>query len=106
MSERELDKRLAYISRLKDAIRRLHGCESEYAGNEEVLETFQGETVWSGNVEIFNIRGPPKPKKCYWWSHSAGKNDKGERFVAVLELPPVDSAETAVRAAVVAEIKH
>jgi hypothetical protein len=105
----DVDKLLAekmnYTAKLKDAILRLHGCESEYAGREKVIETFQGETVWSGYVEIFNIRGHPKAKRCYAWSHSTGKNDKGERFVVVLELPPVDSPETAVKVAVAAEIK-
>jgi hypothetical protein len=105
-AERELEKKRAYILRLKDAILRLHGCDSEYAGREEVIETFQGETVWSGYVEIFNIRGHPKAKRCYAWSHSIGEDDGGERFVAVLELPPVDSAETAVKAAVMSEIKN
>ncbi len=105
-TESPLAEKMNYIAKLKDAILRLHGCEAEYAGREEVIETFQGETVWSGHVEIFNIRGHPKAKRCYAWSHSAGKNDKGERFVTVLELPPVDSPETAVKVAVAAEIKH
>lgn len=106
MSDADLRERQKYILELKDAILRLHGCESEYAGREEVLETFQGETIWQGNVEIFNIRGHPKAKRAYAWSHATGENDKGKRFVAVLELPPVDSAQNAVRAAVMAEIKN
>lgn len=34
-----------------------------------------------------------------------GKGDKGTTYVAVLELPPVVSAETAVKVAVASEIK-
>ncbi|HKP48196.1 MAG TPA: hypothetical protein VJT50_16465 [Pyrinomonadaceae bacterium] len=105
MSDAELDKRAAYISELKNAILRLHGCESKYAGSEEVIETFQGETVWNGTVEIFNIRGHPKAKRAYAWAHATGQNDQARRYVAVLELPPVNSPQTAVRAAVVSEIK-
>jgi hypothetical protein len=104
--ENMLQAKRDYILKLKDAIRNLHGCESEYAGTRDVIETFQGETVWSGNVEIFNIRGHPKAKRCYAWSHAAGKNDRETRYVAVLELPPVDSPETAVKVAVAAEIKN
>lgn len=39
-------------------------------------------------------------------SHREGANDKGERFVAVLEIPPVESAETAVRASIMADLKR
>jgi hypothetical protein len=48
-------------------------------------------------VEIFNLKGHPKAKHCYGWSQRNGKNDEGERFVIVLEIPPVESASTAVQ---------
>lgn len=103
--EESLARKMEYTAQLKDAIRRLHGCESEYAGREEVIETFQDETVWSGYVEIFRLIDHPRAKRCYAWSHLTEEDDKDRSFVAVLELPPVNSAETAVQAAVVAEIK-
>lgn len=34
--EESLARRMEYTAQLKDAIVRLHGCESEYAGREEV----------------------------------------------------------------------
>jgi len=46
-----------------------------------------------------------KAKRCYAWSNREGKNDHRERFVAVLEIPPVVSAETDVRASIVADTK-
>jgi hypothetical protein len=94
-----------YIEQLQDAIRRLHGCESQYLETVEVTETFQGQIVWQGDVEVFNIRGHPKAQRVYAWAHASGKDDQGKRFIAVLELPPVTSAQTAVRAAVMSEIK-
>lgn len=106
MSDAGISKRRKYIDDLKTAIQRLHGCESEYAGSREVVETFKGETLWSGQVEIFNIRGHPKATRAYAWSHAAGRDDREKRYVAVLELPPVDSAETAVKIAIAAEIKN
>ena len=100
-----LAKRMDYILQLKNAILNLHGCEAEYTETVPVVETFQGETVWQGDVEVFDIRGHPKAKRAYAWAHATGESDQARRYVAVLELPPVDSAETAVKAAVVAEIK-
>jgi|SRR5882672_3468815 len=96
-----------HLLQLKDAIRRLYGCESEYAGREEVMETFQDEDelVWNGYVEIFNLSGHPQATKCYAWSDFTGEDDEGERFITVLKLPPIDSPEAAVRAVIMAEIK-
>jgi hypothetical protein len=94
-----------YITQLQDAIRGLHGCESSYVETVSVTETFDGKTVWDGDVEVFNIRGHPEAKRAYAWSHATGKNDKDKRYVAVLELPPVDSPQTAVRAAIVQEVR-
>jgi hypothetical protein len=70
-----------------------------------VNEVFRGQTVWQGNVEVFDLHGHPKAKRCYGWSHAEGKDDKGERFVTVLEMPPVSSPETAVKVAIVADVR-
>ena len=95
-----------YIDELRDAIRNLHGCEAEHVGFESVKEVFKGQTVWEGEVEVFNIRGHPKAKRAYAWAHAAGEDDGGRRFVTVLELPHVDSPEKAVRAAIAQEAKR
>jgi hypothetical protein len=94
-----------YIGELKKVIRQLHGCEAEHAETVPVKEVFQGQTVWEGEVEVFNIRGHPKARRCYAWAHASGEDDKGKRCVAVLELPPVNSPQTAVRAAIVDEAR-
>jgi len=49
--------------------------------------------------------GHPRAKRAYGWSHRAGKDDQDERFVTVLEIPPVTSPETAVKVAIAAEVK-
>ena len=94
---------MTHLDELRDVIKRLHGSEASHVETVPVKEVFQGQTVWEGEVEVFNIRGHPKAKRCYAWAHAT---DKGERYVAVLELPPVDSARTAVRAAIVEEAKR
>jgi hypothetical protein len=47
----------------------------------------------------------PKVKRRFAWSHNDGAGDSDERFVTVLEIPPVVSPETAVKIAIVAEVK-
>ena len=61
------------------------------------MEEFRGQTVWDGVVELFELTGHPQAKRCYAWSFI----DNGEpRYVAVLELPPVNSPRAAVQAAI------
>lgn len=81
----------------------MHGCDANYVESVPVHETYQGETVWDGTVEVFDLIGHPKAKRAYAWAHETDAG--GKRYVAVLELPPVDSAINAVRAAIVEEVK-
>jgi hypothetical protein len=71
----------------------------------DLHEVFRGETLWNGDVEVFDLTGHPKAKRAFGWSHPEGKEDKDERFVTVLEIPPVKSAQTAVQASIVAEVR-
>lgn len=95
-----------YIERLQLAVEHLHKCSAFHVQSVPVHERFQGRTVWQGEVEVFDLKGHPKAIRCYAWSHSEGKGDTGERFVAVLELPPVESPETAVRVQIVKDVKQ
>lgn len=94
-----------YIEELQAAILNLHGCTSTYIETVPVHEEFQGETVWQGEVEVFEIEGHPKATRAYGWGHASGEDDQARRYVTVLELPPVDSPQTAVKAAIMSEIK-
>jgi hypothetical protein len=94
-----------YLSRLKLAVEHMHGSSATWRQTVPVHEVFRGQTVWRGDVEVFDLTSHPKAKRAYAWSHREGKNDKGERFVAVLEIPPVESAKTAVQASIMADGK-
>jgi hypothetical protein len=94
-----------YIDRVKLAVERLHDCGAIHRDTVPVHELFQGKTVWRGDVEVFDLFGHPKAQRAYAWSHREGPKDEGERFVAVLEIPPVVSAATAVRVSIVGHVK-
>jgi hypothetical protein len=95
---------MSHVAALQDAIRKLHGCESDHVFSEQVTERFQGQTVWEGVVETFVLRDHPKAMKCHAWNHAT--DDGGSRVVTVLELPPVDSARKAVQVAIAAESRE
>lgn len=46
------DGRMRDVGRLREAIRRLHGCDSFHVGSVAVHETSGDTTVWEGEVEI------------------------------------------------------
>lgn len=94
-----------YIEELKAAILNVHGATATHVETVPVTEEFQGETVWQGEVEVFTIRGHPKAKRAYGWGFVVNEN-QGRKYVAVLELPPVNSPLTAVQAAIMSEIKN
>lgn len=87
-------------ARLQKAIHDLHGLDAEHVESVPVHETFQGQTVWEGDVEVYRVRGHPKATHAYAWSY---RNDDDElRHVAVVGVPPINSARQSVRAAVAA----
>ncbi len=94
-----------YIDQVQIAVSQLHNCGATWRETVPIHEVFQGKTVWQGDVEVFDLRGHPKAKRAYAWSHLDGDKDERTRFVAVLEIPPVESAETAVRVQIVKDFK-
>jgi hypothetical protein len=94
-----------YIERIQQVIFHLHKAASIWVETVPVREVFQGRLIWEGEVEVFTLTGHPKAKRAYAWSHKSGEDDLDERFVTVLEIPPVESAETAVKVAIAAEVK-
>jgi hypothetical protein len=55
----------AGIPALIDAIRRLHGCEATHVETVPVREVFNGEVMWQGEVEVFDVTGYPMATRVY-----------------------------------------
>jgi hypothetical protein len=92
------------IQSLEEAIKAAHKCNSVHVRSEAVHEVFQGETAWQGTVEVFYLIGHPKPQFAYAWQYQ--DDGKKTKTVTVLEIPPVDSAQTAVKVAIAAKAKE
>ena len=95
-----------YIERIQQVIFHLHKADSTWVESVPVREVFRGRVIWEGPVEVFTLLNHPKAKRCFAWSHRAGKDDTDERFVAVLEIPPIDSPESAVKVAIAHEVRE
>ena len=91
------------VQRLQQVIRNLHELDSEHSESVAVVERFEGQTVWDGRVEVFSVRGHPHAARAYAWTYT--DDDGREHDVAVLAVPPIDTAEKAVRATLAAHAK-
>jgi hypothetical protein len=95
--------RLNYIGKLQEAIRETEACESDHIDTIPVIERVAAKIAWEGKVEVFNLIGHPKAKRCYAWSY---EQDGTTLATIVLNLPPVDSPESAVKVAIAAKAKE
>jgi hypothetical protein len=85
------------IDNLRSFVEATCECPATHEGSVPVKEMFGQQTVWEGIVESFTLTGHPKAERCYAWSYI----EEGKPiYVTVIELPPVNSAQTAVRLAI------
>ena len=87
-----------YLRRLQILIEQLHKCGTAHQRTAEVHELVEGRTVWRGEVEVFDLHGHARAKRCYGWLHKDKEDDQEGRLITVLEIPPVSSPQTAVLA--------
>lgn len=92
------------IDELQAIVENMHHCKAILAQSVQVSEQYKGKPVWEGVVHVFKITDHPEATRCYAWSSPVESSSK-RRFYAVLEVPPVESAQDAVKAAIVAEFR-
>lgn len=90
-----------YIDELKEIIRKLHGVEATHVETVPITESHEGQTVWQGEVEVFDLADHPKASRVYAWSHETDDSDAPRRTVTVLHVPPITSPRRAVQASIV-----
>lgn len=74
--------------------------ELAHARTVAVSEVFKGRVIWSGNVEVFSLTGHARARRCYAWAYPV---ESGPReVITALEIPPVDSPQTAVKIVIAA----
>ena len=97
---------MSYIDDLKTIIHKLHGAKATHRESVPVKEVWNGQTIWEGIVEVFDLRGHPDANTAYAWSHETDDPVRPQRHVTVLHVPPVVSPITAVRAAIAQEVRN
>jgi len=81
------------------------GCRASHLNSVPVHETFQGQTVWRGSVEVFEIQHPSGAKRAYGWAYADLEGDLQTAYMTILGVAPIHGAQDAVRAAICAVAK-
>ena len=83
------------IERLQQVIRQLHQCDAIHLESMPVQESFRGNVIWDGEVEVFATSDHPKVNRIYAWRFI--DKEKKERFAAIPALRTIPSASAAVK---------
>ena len=79
------------LQEVQRAVAKAAGCPVRYLESAIVPEGWSEQVAWEGTVDVFVLDGHPKAKRAYGWLRWDG------HCAAVLEIPPVDSPDMAVR---------
>jgi hypothetical protein len=80
-----------YIERLRTFIWQKHQVRAKHRMSVYVWEAFRLETIWEGNVEVFDLLDHPAVNRCYAWADASGE------ITVVLETPTIRNASDAIR---------
>jgi len=87
----------AYLQTLTEAVTALHGCDCSHSCTSHVIEFYEGQKVFEGDIETFTLSGHPKAREAFAWGYHNGTEPQ---YVAVLKIPPIVDPSDAVRAAI------
>lgn len=95
------------IDNLKLLIERQEKCRATHTESAVIKERYDNRVIWEGMVETFQLEGHPTAKRAYAWVRPQSESDSPEpEYTVVLGLPPANSAQDAVKVAVVNHIRN
>ncbi|MEP7149639.1 MAG: hypothetical protein ABI857_12230 [Acidobacteriota bacterium] len=89
-----------HIEQLKELIEQEYGTTAKHVETVSVHETFNGETIWDGEVEVFDVPEFSDADRVFAWMF---EGDAGQQQVTVAQIPPATSPENAVKAYIVSQ---
>jgi hypothetical protein len=90
------------IEEQKRAILKAHGATARHIETVRIREVIGGSEWWDGDVDVYEITGHPKAKRCYAMSTPIAGYPQ---TTTVLQISPVDSPQAAVRSYIVAMLQ-
>lgn len=91
------------IEKLREAVLKLHRCkDAHWVATVPMREEWKGKTAWQGVVQVFELVGHNRAKRIYVWNYDEGGRSY---YTTVLEIPPVNDAESAVKVAIASKAR-
>ena len=94
-----------YLALLQLTIQQKHSCVAIHRESVPVHEQLDDQTIWKGEVEVFDVMGHAETDTCYAWSHEGIRQGGGVKLITVLGKRPVDSASMAIRTAIFYDVQ-
>ena len=95
-----MGNKLDYLAWLQLTIQQKHHCVAVHRESVPVHEELDDQTVWKGEVEVFDMMGHAETDTCYAWSDEGPRKGRSVKLITVLGKRPVRSASMAVRTAI------
>ncbi len=61
------------VEALKDTDEKLSGAGATFREMVSVHEEYEGQTVWEGDIAVFDLKGHPSASIAYAWSRSRAR---------------------------------
>jgi aminoglycoside phosphotransferase (APT) family kinase protein len=85
------------IDELTDVIRELHGADATHLKTVPIKETRLGQTIWEGDVEVFDLATHPEASRVYAWTQETSDPEHPREHITVLQTPPATTPLRAVQ---------
>ena len=85
------------IEKFRQAVEKACSCKARHLRSRVITEGFEGDHIWDGVVEVFELDGHPRAKRCYAFLLV----EDGKAVIkTVMGVSQVNSALSAVRMAI------
>src|SRR5215831_8238243 len=85
------ESRSQYVTKLRSVVETSHHCRAIH--RRSIATRSSRDPKWPAQVEVFLLTGHPTAKRCFAWADPVAPS----QIFAVLEIPPVIGAATAVQ---------
>ena len=85
-----------YRENLLNAVENRAKCPATYLHTQPVRIAVDGQTLWKGKVEVFQLKEHPQAKQAFGWGYL--NDQKKMEYVTVVGIPPLDNPVQAVKA--------
>ena len=91
------------ILSIKCAVEKNIGGMARHVTSTAVIEVFEGDLIWEGVVETFEVACNPNVKRCYGFTY---REDDSLGYATIAETDEVNSPKLAVKAFVASRLQR